>query len=253
MQCVKSRAHHRPLGEHEIRDLRRAVRKIPANLRVTSIEVNGQSYWVKRQKKLSLRWRLQKGNPARAFEREREGLHLMHTAGMLVPRIVDEGPDYFVTPDAGISLAALCKSPAFEEAERQAALAEAARTLHELHDAGMAHGRPNLKDFLWDGQRITLIDLERFGKVRKLHSAQVIDFIIFALSCFAVANRSLPQIDQALYLYRMLDMRGVYIAANRWLHWLRWLDPVARWLQRFRSSRDIAAIPRLFKWLRERS
>ncbi|GLK65221.1 MULTISPECIES: hypothetical protein [Paracoccus] len=105
----------------------------------------------------------------------------------------------------------------------------------------------------WDGQRITLIDLERFGKVRKLHSAQVIDFIIFALSCFAVANRSLPQIDQALYLYRMLDMRGVYIAANRWLHWLRWLDPVARWLQRFRSSRDIAAIPRLFKWLRERS
>lgn len=85
----------------------------------------------------------------------------------------------------------------------------------------MAHGRPNLKDFLWDGQGITLIDLECFGKVRKVHFAQVIDLIIFALSCFAVANRSLPQIDQALYLYQMRDMCGVYVAARRWLYFMR--------------------------------
>ena len=237
----------------DIHDLRRAVRRSPAGHRVARVEVNGRAYWIKRPENLSLRWRLQKGNPARAFERERQGLHRLRELGMPVPPIVDEGPDYFVTPDAGPSLAALCRSPDFTHEERRTALAQAARTLHRLHEAGLAHGRPNLRDFLWDGQRITLIDLERFGRIRRLHAAQVIDFIIFALSCFAVANRSLPQIDQALYLYRMLDVRGVYDAASRWLHCLRWLDPLARRLRKCRNSRDLSAVSRLFKWWRERS
>ncbi|WP_051201544.1 lipopolysaccharide kinase InaA family protein [Paracoccus aminophilus] len=214
------------------------------------IESGGRHYWVKQREELSLRWRLQKGNPAQAFEREREGLRRLHAMGLPVPEIVDEGPDYFVTRDAGVPLSHVYKSPDYSETERGRALKAAVKALHRLHEAGVAHGRPNLKDMIWDGKRVTLIDLERFGRVRNAHAAQVLDFIIFAFSCFAVANKSLPQIDQALYLYRMLDMRGIFVGASRWLNCLRWLDPVARALSRVKNSREIAAIPRLFAWLR---
>jgi hypothetical protein len=198
---------------------------------------------------MSLRWRLQKGNPRRAFERARQGLRSLYALGLPVPPIVHEGPDYFVTPDMGISLAELY----FQEVSletRNAAIIAAARVLHQVHAAGVAHGRPKLKDMLWDGEDVTLINLERFGKTRNIHWAQVFDFIIFALSCFAVANRSLPEIDQALYLYQTLDVRGVFESAYRSLKWIRWLDPLAKRLQAIRSSRDMAAILQFFRWMR---
>lgn len=233
-----------------LHDLRAAVRESPRNQRVNRIEVNGQRYWIKRRERLSLRWRLQKGDPGRAFERERQGLRQLRAIGLPVPPIVDEGQDYFVTPDAGVPLDRILRCPEFSGAEREVVINAAVRALHKLHEAGVAHGRPNLKDMLWDGRDITLIDFERFGKVRHTHTAQVLDFIIFALSCFAVVNHSLPQIDQALHLYRTLDMRGVFDSACRYLNWMRWLNPVARWLQKIRVSREIVAISRLFDWLR---
>lgn len=253
MQVATTSSLSAPSLDPEIRALRHVLRQSPSDHRVRRVESGGRHYWVKQREQLSLRWRLQKGNPAHAFEREREGLHRLHAMGLPVPEIVDEGPNYFVTRDAGVPLSHVYKSPDYSEAEREQALNAAVFALHSLHEAGVAHGRPNLKDMIWDGKGVTLIDLERFGKIRNAHSAQVLDFIIFAFSCFAVANRSLPQIDQALYLYRMLDMRGIFLAASRWLNCLRWLDPVARGLSRIKNSREIAAIPRLFDWLRNRS
>lgn len=234
----------------DICDLRAALRNLPFDQRISRMKVNGRHYWVKRQERLSLRWRLQKGNPSRAFKREREGLRQLYAMGLPVPRIIDEGPDYFVTPDASKSLENIFRSPEYSDAERETALNAAVRALHRLHEAGVSHGRPNLKDILWNGRYITLIDFERFGKTRHSHTAQVLDFIIFAFSCFAIANHSMPQIDQALHLYRMLDMRGVFISAIRWLNCLRWLDPLARKLQKIRHSRDIVAIRYLFSWLK---
>ncbi len=66
--------------------------------RVSKLEHQGQFYWVKREEKLSLRLRLQKGASASAFERERAALHQLAKLRAPVPAIVAEGPDFFVHP-----------------------------------------------------------------------------------------------------------------------------------------------------------
>ncbi len=54
------------------RQLKSALRD--ASLRVGRLEQAGKLYWVKKEEKLGLRMRLQKGNPHRAFEADRTGI-----------------------------------------------------------------------------------------------------------------------------------------------------------------------------------
>lgn len=230
--------------------LRRAVEKSPRDQRLRRIEHQGHSYWVKRPERLTLRLRLQKGNPRRAFERERRAYQTMSRRGLPVASLVIDGPDYLVTRDAGLPLNKIMRNPDTPAADRNAAMTAAAAALHQLHAAGVAHGRPNLKDILWDNEKITFIDLERFEKTRNLRLAKVLDYVIFAFSCFATLNQSLPSIDIALQAYRALDTEGTATAALRLLNSLTWLQKIAGWLGRKTGSREVRALPKLLDWSR---
>lgn len=214
--------------------------------RVRRIEHDGIVYWVKRPEAHSLLWRLRKGDPARALERERQGLHAMRRLGLPVADLVHEGADYLVTRDAGIPLSEVVRSTTIPDEERCRALLAAATALHRIHEAGLAHGRPNLKDILWDGTDVTFIDLEMFGVVRNLRRAQILDLLMFGLSCFAVGSRSAPQIDAALLHYRKLDPGPVWSGAIRWLRRLRPVERATRPIQRSRKPlRDLRAFSAL--------
>ncbi|MDO5642481.1 MAG: hypothetical protein Q4G26_08885, partial [Paracoccus sp. (in: a-proteobacteria)] len=78
----------------------------PARLR--PVKTAQGMVWIKQRETLSLRWRLQKGDPARAFEAERAALHILSDAGLpVVPPLLDEGADYFVTADSGQTISGL--------------------------------------------------------------------------------------------------------------------------------------------------
>lgn len=64
--------------------LRRKVERLPAHQRLSRIEHHGRAYRVKRPERLLLRWRLQKGDPRRALERERAAYHALDTEGRAV-------------------------------------------------------------------------------------------------------------------------------------------------------------------------
>jgi tRNA A-37 threonylcarbamoyl transferase component Bud32 len=116
-----------------------------------------------------------------------EAARLRHwrAAGLPAAELLDVGADYFVTADAGQPLRTWLreeKSPA----SRMKAVTLAARSLGQLHRQGFCHGRPFLKDIVYDGRQVTFIDLEEDPtEVMSLGTAQVRDLMLFVMSCAA--------------------------------------------------------------------
>ncbi len=170
-------------------------------LRIRWIGTPHGNFWLKRAEALSFYWRLRKGNSLAAFEADLRAMHLLGRAGMPVPPILAEGPDYFVTPDRGQSLAYLLHNGVFPEPDRITALIRAGEALAGLHLAGFCHGRPSVRDLLWDGAKITLIDFERFrtGRNRPVHMAM--DLLILTQSVFVYSTTALPEAEALVEAY----------------------------------------------------
>ena len=205
--------------------------------RVQRIEHAGRFYWVKHEEELTLRMRLQKGDPHRAFEAERNALHQLAEAGAPVPRVVAEGPDYFVTPDCGTPLQGLFGRSAIH------AFSAAAEGLAGFHAKGLSHGRPSVKDIAWDGQRVTFFDFERFAAKRNSFKGHVQDVVILLFSAFAETGRQTPETDALIDGYRSADPGGIWQGAERLCRRLSWVDPLTRPIQKMRRGREFRAIP----------
>lgn len=233
-------------SEETREELTAIVRASHSDKRVESIELNGQTYWVKRPEKLPLLWRIRKGDPIKALGREIDGYRALNERALAAPELVASDKNYFITRSGGISLVALLHDPDTNDEERREALCAAATALQNLHAAGMAHGRPNLKDILWDGSQICFIDFELFGVIRNIRMAQISDLLIFSLSCFATARMDMADIDKALLCYKSADQQGIWKAAMRWVQRGRALDwmmrPLLRGRRRIRDLRALSAL-----------
>lgn len=199
--------------------------------RVSMIENNGRTIWIKKQENLSLRMRLQKGNARQAFMAERDGMHRLHQAGVPVPEIVAEGPDYFATADCGPPLKYLLlgilgsttgHTEAFEAAGKQLAL---------MHAKHLSHGRPSIKDICWQDGRITFLDFERFHNKRNTPKGHMQDLVMMVFSTYAVTGRDSPEVDALIKGYRDHDPASILQAAVRWCAKMRWIDYLTKPIQ----------------------
>ena len=215
--------------------------------RVWRIEAAGQAFWVKTEERPSLRMRLQKGNPRRAFAAERQAMKALAAAGLPVPPILAEGEDFFVTPDCGPSLRHLLHDRDLAEPERLAAFRAAAEGLARFHARGLSHGRPSLKDICWDGRAARFLDLERFAARRNRLKGHAEDLVMLFLSAFTETGRATPETEALVAGYRAHDPGGVWEAAARLCRRMRWVDPLTRPIQRLRGGREFRAIPLTFR------
>lgn len=229
----------------EIADLAaRAEAVLAANpARVQNFEWTGRRYWVKREERLSLRMRLQKGDPRRAFAAERRGLHELTALGAPVLPILAEGPHYLVTPDGGRALHTLLRDSAFDPNERLAAFEAAGRGLAEFHRRGVSHGRPSIRDICWDGKAARFIDVERYADKRNNAAGHAQDLVILMFSAFAEARGPCTEIAALEAAYRAADPGGIWAGAERLCRRLRWLGPLSWPARRFLRSREFRAIP----------
>ncbi|WP_375690890.1 hypothetical protein [Pseudooceanicola sp. LIPI14-2-Ac024] len=227
------------LSPQDIHRLRGVIAAADEEARIQRVTLDGAVYWVKREEKLSLRWRLQKGDGARALERERTAYHELGGRELPIAELVDEGPDYLVTRSAGAPLSVLLADPDTDAAAKSTMLVAAAEALHRLHAVGVAHGRPSPRDMMWDGAQVTFIDFERFGKTRNLGRARAVDVILFAFGCLDILGAPDPAIDAGLARYRALDTGGAWDRAVRLLSRLRWIAPLALRIPGLRDGRDI--------------
>lgn len=211
------------------------------NARIQRIEVSGQFYWVKHEERLTMRMRLQKGDPHRAFKAEKTAIHELSAKGAPVPAVIAEGDDYFVTPDCGTSLKQLLRDP--NAKNRPEAFYSAGEGLADFHQMGLSHGRPSIKDISWNGRSTTFLDFERYAAKRNCFSGHVQDVVILVFSAFAETGRVTPETKALIESYRTSDSAGVWSGAERFCRQLRWVNVLTWPVRKMKKSGEFHAIP----------
>lgn len=219
--------------------------------RVEAIGLPGQRAWLKRVETLAGVMRAQKGDPHKAIEAERAGLHMLGDLGLPVVPLLAEGPDWLLTRDCGPTVDSALLGGGMPEAGVTQMMRASGRALAQVHGAGFVHGRPVLRDICWDGAEARFIDLERFRARKAGPWRQALDMAILVQSWFA----RFPT-----------ETRGMDVAAGEWarlmapdaqrklvmLGWvLGWLGPATapvRWLKP--GSREFRALPLTLRYLR---
>lgn len=236
------------LAEPLRRALDRALQTAP--VRVRRVSAGGQALWLKRAETLSLRWRLQKGDPRRGLEAERAGLHVLGEMGLPVARLVAEGPDYLATAEAGRPLSAVLADPAHGGADRLAGFVAAGAALAALHRAGVAHGRPALRDICWDGAQARFIDLERYRSGPASRGRMARDLLILLHSVLVIRPAPGPELAAVLAGWQAGAPPGLWAEVGRQAARLARLRGVARLVRHWRpESRELAAGLALLDWL----
>ena len=215
--------------------------------RVEQVEVDGKKYWIKRPEKLNWRFRLQKGSPKIAFERERAAFHDMNGYEVPVPQLCAEGKDFLVLPDCGPDLRTLFRNEKVEE-RRHALLMEAARTLGVFHKKGFSHGRPSPKDMCRSDSGVLMLDFERYRQKNNTLKGQARDLVIFAFNVIAHSPNVRGSLSEAMEVYRGAAPDGTWQLSSQWcrrMRWAKYLVKPAQWSEGNRSK-EFKAIPQLF-------
>jgi len=223
-------------------ELARALSEPPRRVRALDLP-DGRRFWLKRVERLSGLLRLQKGDPEKAFRTERAGLRALAAEGLPVAEVAAEGPGWMLMPDAGPVLPAVVADAGRTEAEKRAAFAQAGTALGRLHWAGLAHGRPAVRDICWDGREARFIDLERFRRARRGGLAQAADVVMFAQTAFTLWPEDARWLEAALAAYAVSappEAPGRVARLARWLAPLGWLAGLLLRLKP--QSRELRAV-----------
>lgn len=176
-------------------------------------------------------------NGAGGLEDEAARLQRLLQAGFCVPAVYDVTPDYIVLSDAGIELKALLDRTA-EPASRWPYLIAAAEALGELHAAGFIHGRPHLKDFVYQAEndRVGFVDLEEDPlKVMPREQARARDIWLFLGSAARFLKDDPARLDD---LYRHYCEKAGHSHERQLRRFVMILRPL-RWILQHTIARSI--------------
>lgn len=232
------------------RAVQAALEEPPVRVRPLALP-DGRRFWLKRVERLAGRMRLQKGDPARSFEAEREGIRALQAQGLPVAGLTMEGPGWIVLPDAGPVLPKVVEDADRDEAGKLRAMAAAGRALALLHWAGMVHGRPAVRDICWDGAQARFIDLERFRRARQGGFRQAVDLMVLAQSAFVRWPGDARWLEAAFAGYRAEGPPGALVRTVRLARLLTPLGWLVRAVLPLRPrSKELRALGLVLPWLR---
>ncbi|MFN7002151.1 MAG: hypothetical protein ACK4NW_01825 [Roseinatronobacter sp.] len=231
------------LNDPDTTQLLQQMRALPQR-RLTQIEVQGQPYFVKMPETgLSLRWRLQKGNPKAAFAREINLLRKFAERGAPVARIVAGDDTRIAMADHGTPVRWIV----YRKQADPVLMRRLGTALAEMHALGLAHGRPSLRDICWNGKDMTFLDLEAGAKLQATPRDQARDLYLLIHSVFNADGVQSPLALPVLKAYRAQCDPAIWEAAKELAQRLWWVDLLSRpgaWVHRLRgkSRSEFAAI-----------
>ena len=168
--------------------------------RVMPFSYEGRQYFIKR-KMSNNRNVFAKQSVATAFLCEVYKIMTVNQYFPLAPDIVLLDDAYFVMKSVGRPLQAVAKEPEFADC-RLEAFHKAGIALAKLHEAGLHHGRPALRDIAYDKARdkVTFLDWENEKRFIEA-DPRVIDFVLFIHSMFREKWHGGPLLEQAMKGY----------------------------------------------------
>ena len=223
-----------------------AAKIAAGSARVEKITHQGRTFWVKRPEVLRGKLRLYKGDPSLAFRNEREAVQRLADKGLPIAPLVAVGEDFIVFEAAGAPLKILLRFEDHPLEDRIAMMEGAATALATFHTAGVSHGRPNLKDILWQDGRARFIDFERCSISRDTARGHAEDVILFFFSAFAELEDSAVEIDAARTAYIAAGGAPFWDLAVQRISKLGWAYALSRLAVPFLRGRDFQAIKPTF-------
>lgn len=136
----------------------------------------GEKFWIKK-KQSNHRVQAVKYSAEREFYYEIARISIAAKLTDCAPEIFFLTDDYMVLKDGGPTVQHWLLSDR-PEAEKLHILHAAGRALGQLHQAGLWHGRPALRDIVWDGERIRFLDWENRTYFHDLRQRQAMDVIL---------------------------------------------------------------------------
>ncbi|WP_192900611.1 RIO1 family regulatory kinase/ATPase [Rodentibacter pneumotropicus] len=216
--------------------------------RVYKFSYQGKEYLLKQPERLSGVWLLLKPYPKKSFKNELMTLLYLSKQGVPVPKVVYHGKDFFVLEDVGMSISQWTDDPSCSEEQKFSILSDASQALIGLHKKGLVHGRPAIRDIIWNNSKVIFLDFESRSKSQNKDWLIVRDMLFFFDSlCHknTISDELIKEI--ALYYQTHCDSRNWEIMQNylskfRWVYYLLLpFKPVAK--------KDLISIYRLFNLL----
>lgn len=186
---------------------------------------------------------------ARAVRFEAGRLRRLSRLGLPVPEVFASGATWLALFDCGKPLSNVVRDA--PEMEREAALCQAAEGLASLHAHGLHHGRPALKDMMWDGERSRLLDFEDgviVGLAREKRLAR--DVLLFLQSIMKEAGAAGPSLARiAFAAYSKRSPERARAAAERFGA----MDALYAFLRVFlrHTGSDLSSVYEALRLLRE--
>ena len=211
-----------------------------------------QGFWLKQPDKLKGIWKILKPNPLLALRKEIHQLQLLNADGAPVPRLVLSGKDFMVLEDAGRSANLCIEDNNLSPILKQTVLNDCAKALTELHKQGFIHGRPVLRDIVWQADRVTFIDFEEHSEENSernnLQWQKVRDSLIFIHSLFRTKVIKESQEYAAVMHFKQHCDEEIWQALTRLLKKYRWLYYLLRPFKPI-AKMDLIAVYKIFEHL----
>ncbi|KFZ38829.1 serine/threonine protein phosphatase [Shewanella mangrovi] len=209
--------------------------------RIISFDFSGRKYWLKQPEQLHGRMRLLKAHPESSLELEKSCLQQLAEQHAPVPHIVYEQQGCMVLEDVGPTLkqwiARKDVSPAFQ---RQVLL-DSAEALAQLHNLGLAHGRPALRDISWQQGQVKFIDFEARAPRKGMLYQHIRDLLVYIHSLYRYLGPNNQLIADVVLQYRRSGGEIIWQACKSFLASWQWLYYLMKPF-RHRGGRDVKPI-----------
>ena len=186
-----------------------------------------ETFWLKQPDRLKGIWKILKPNSCEALQNEILQLQTLAAQHAPVPELVLFGEDFFVLQDAGRSVNLYVEDDSISETIKRNILNDCAKALAELHQNGFTHGRPALRDMVWQNGKVTFIDFEEHqDSGNKMQWKKIRDCLIFIHDLFRSPFLSEQQQCQALYSFRQYcdiniwQQLLVLLTKYRWIYYM---------------------------------
>lgn len=202
--------------------------------RIHAFEFNGQKYWLKQPEKLSGIWRWLKPAPEQILQEEIAQLQLLIDKQAPVPRLCYASEVGFVLEDFGLAVDQYANNPTLNSSDKIAILTDCVDGLYGLHRQGLTHGRPAIRDILWDKCGVKFIDFEEHPH-KPLAYLKIRDILVFIHSLCRSKVLTENEIAEVIaYMKQTTDPQvwqevRQFVAKYKWVYWLLLpFKPIAR-------------------------
>lgn len=176
--------------------------------RTLRFEYEDKSYWLKQAETVEGVQRLLKPFSQQAFHNEVSYLLDLQKKSAPIPTIYLANDNVLVLEDSGKPVSYWLEDNKITAQQKQQILNDTVQALVNLHNMDVTHGRPLLKDILWQDGKVTFIDFEMRSNSNDLFRKKVRDTLFFLYGICREPEITRQQIQQTfLFCKQHIDQK----------------------------------------------